>query len=155
MNTDDRQALNDPTVSCCGRDIADCDCTPYDVDTVTRAYLEMMVWTGHYYESELDDNPTPLDDHYDPDDLPDEIVAEARADCEDFANNLEEDGLLARVAQHWTAEQLGHDFALTRNRHGAGFWDRGHGDIGDVLTDRAHPYGEWSLTGDPTGIYAE
>ena len=30
---------------------------------------------------------------------------------------------------------------LTRNRHGAGFWDRGHGDKGKRLTDAAHAYG--------------
>lgn len=129
--------------------------TTFDLDTVTHAYLGTMLWTGRYDLDDLDAEPEPLDDHYDLDDLPDEIVAEARADCEDFVNNLEEDGLTERVAQHWDAEQLGHDFALTRNHHGAGFWDRGHGDIGDVLTDRAHPYGEWNLIGDPTGIYAE
>ena len=40
------------------------------------------------------------------------------------------------------ARQCGHDFALTRNRHGTGFWDRGLGDVGDRLTDAAHAYGE-------------
>lgn len=41
-----------------------------------------------------------------------------------------------------TYEQIGHDFILTRNRHGAGFWDRGLGERGDRLTDAAHAYGE-------------
>lgn len=36
----------------------------------------------------------------------------------------------------------GEDFALSRNRHGAGFWDRGYGDVGDRLTAAAHAYGE-------------
>jgi hypothetical protein len=40
---------------------------------------------------------------------------------------------------------LGHDFWLTRNRHGAGFWDRGMGDVGDRLTDAAHGYGSACL----------
>lgn len=31
-------------------------------------------------------------------------------------------------------KQLGHDFWLTRNRHGVGFWDRGNGAFGDQLT---------------------
>lgn len=30
--------------------------------------------------------------------------------------------------------QIGHDLALTRNGHGAGFWDRGLGSLGDELT---------------------
>ncbi len=40
------------------------------------------------------------------------------------------------------AENFGHDFALTRNGHGAGFWDRGLGALGDRLTASAKPYGE-------------
>lgn len=36
------------------------------------------------------------------------------------------------------ADYLGHDIALTVNRHGAGFWDRGFGDLGDRLTTAAH-----------------
>lgn len=37
--------------------------------------------------------------------------------------------------------QVGNDFCLTRNRHGAGFWDRGLGALGDRLTAASHPYG--------------
>ena len=33
-----------------------------------------------------------------------------------------------------TPEQIGHDLWLTRNGHGAGFWDRGLGAQGDSLT---------------------
>ena len=40
------------------------------------------------------------------------------------------------------AEQIGHDFWLTRNGHGAGFWDRGLGERGDWLTAQCKPYGE-------------
>lgn len=35
----------------------------------------------------------------------------------------------------------GHDFWLTRNDHGAGFWDRGLGALGDRLTAAAKVYG--------------
>ena len=52
-------------------------------------------------------------------------------------------------------EQLGHDLWLTRNRHGAGFWDRGLGEIGDKLTELAHSYGGVTLyIGDDGKIYA-
>lgn len=41
--------------------------------------------------------------------------------------------------------QAGHDFALTRNGHGAGFWDGGWPVYGDVLTRIARSFGEVSL----------
>ena len=41
--------------------------------------------------------------------------------------------------------QFGHDLALTRNHHGAGFWDRGLGVAGDVLTEWAQSLGELHL----------
>lgn len=42
--------------------------------------------------------------------------------------------------------QIGHDFWLTRNRHGAGFWDRGFaGPAVEALTESSHAWGEVSL----------
>lgn len=38
--------------------------------------------------------------------------------------------------------QIGHDFYLTRNHHGAGFWDRDLGAIGESLTKMSHLFGE-------------
>jgi len=32
----------------------------------------------------------------------------------------------------------GRDYWFTRNHHGVGFWDRGLGEIGDKLTEKAH-----------------
>lgn len=40
------------------------------------------------------------------------------------------------------ASYAGHDFWLTRNGHGAGFWDRGLGDLGERLSDAARAYGD-------------
>lgn len=50
----------------------------------------------------------------------------------------------------WTAAgmddaQAGHDFCLTRNRHGVGFWDRGLGAVGEQLTETARLFGEQHL----------
>lgn len=44
-----------------------------------------------------------------------------------------------------TWEQLGHDFWLTRNGHGAGYWDRGLGELGDRLADAARAHGTAGL----------
>ena len=41
---------------------------------------------------------------------------------------------------HWPASQMGHDFWLTRNGHGTGFWDRGFPE-GNLLTELCEPYG--------------
>ncbi len=38
-------------------------------------------------------------------------------------------------------ERAGYDFWLTRNGHGAGFWDRGLGMVGTSLTQRAKEVG--------------
>lgn len=39
-----------------------------------------------------------------------------------------------------TPEQCGHDFILTANGHGAGFWDRGLGERGGRLTEATCGY---------------
>jgi hypothetical protein len=39
--------------------------------------------------------------------------------------------------------QIAHDFWLTRNRHGAGFWDRDYPKaLGEKLTEFSHTFGE-------------
>ena len=73
------------------------------------------------------------------------------ADCNAFRTRVNQ-LLLATGAN---LSQNGHDFWPTRNRHGAGFWDRGYGDIGGALTRAAHSFGEFSLyVGDDGLIYA-
>lgn len=62
------------------------------------------------------------------------MLAELAAFVADEANGEDLHGL--------TYEQIGHDFTLTRNGHGTGFWDRGLGDRGDRLTAATKPYGE-------------
>lgn len=56
---------------------------------------------------------------------------------------------LIRLAQRqrpdYTLSDVAHDFALTRNHHGAGFWDRGLGEHGHALTDAAHAAGAAEL----------
>lgn len=41
----------------------------------------------------------------------------------------------------YTASRAGHDFWLNRNGHGAGFWDRGLGELGDLLDAAARAVG--------------
>lgn len=45
--------------------------------------------------------------------------------------------------------QIGHDITLTRNGHGAGFWDRGHpDDVARRLTESAKALGEANMYAD-------
>ena len=63
-----------------------------------------------------------------------------RDDCADFfADNRDE----LRGFMPWAEfpGQAGHDFSLTRDGHGAGFWDRGAGEVGDSLAHAARVYG--------------
>jgi len=64
-------------------------------------------------------------------------LTRAAEDCEAFKRDNAADLEGADMAQ------AGHDFYLTRNRHGAGFWDGDYPkDVGDRLTAACRPYGE-------------
>ena len=97
------------------------------------AYLTAALWT---------EDPAPGSGEYVPDlsRVTDDDRRTAAADCERFCN--ENAALLAAAGSD---AQNGHDFLLTRNGHGVGFWERGYGETGDRLTDAAHGFGEWSL----------
>ena len=82
-----------------------------------------------------------------------------REDCEDFISanraDLEEYCAKMRNEQYSGEDRAGHDFWLTRNGHGAGFWDRGLGDLGRRLSDAAEVYGSVDLyPGEDGRIYA-
>lgn len=81
----------------------------------------------------------------------------ANKECEeDCRNFLEVYGHLVEEAGEYGYDysQAGHDFALTRNRHGAGFWDRGLGVVGDKLTEASHSFGDaYCFIGDDGLVY--
>ena len=111
-------------------------------DKEIQEYLECALW------STCDDEGNPLDDNYDIEDFDEKTKADLIEDLVDFIDSnrhlLEAAGISA-----------GHDFWLTRNGHGAGFWDRGLGKIGETLSDAARVYGSVDLyVGDDGKIYA-
>lgn len=116
---------------------------------VFESYVEAALW------SSTDDQDNPLDDNYDIDDLSDETRAQMLEDCQAFCQTMEYHILTWSSRSSTPEEQAGHDFWLTRNRHGAGFWD---GDWDDPaakhLTTCANAYGEVNLyVGDDGKIY--
>lgn len=76
------------------------------------------------------------------DSLTDTAREQIERDCRDFvASNI-----FDLMASGLDSSQCGHDFALTRNRHGAGFWDRkSRGAAADAaldrLTEASHAHG--------------
>lgn len=116
--------------------------SPDDLDTMVRQYVATLLW------SETDDGQEPLDDTYDADDMAPEALTSIREDCAGFVD------LAAVQLEGMDPGQAGHDFLLTRNGHGAGFWDRGLGERGDVLTKWAHTFGETNAyVGDDGKVY--
>ena len=113
------------------------------MDNFTRAYLECALW------SSTDDDGSPLDESYSLYDLSSEFVAEATADCAAFIADNDAD-----IAGKYS--RAGHDFWLTRNHHGAGFWDGDWPeDAGKRLTLASHAFGSVDLYVHDNGmIYA-
>ena len=116
---------------------------------LTNSYLEAALWSSTGEDEE------PLDDEHDLTDVSDATLEAARSDLDGFlkANH----GLITRAINnpdYGGMEQVGHDFWLTRNGHGAGFWDRGLGELGDELTKNTKPFGGVDLyVGDDGKIY--
>lgn len=132
-----------------------------NMDAVYAAYVETLLWTehcngtigkDHYYCSGRSDCDTSFGDYFGEEDLADEARERVRAEVEEFVNVCQADR--PDVFDGIPDEQIGHDFALTRNGHGAGFWDRGLGERGMWLTAMAKPYGSESLyVGDDGRLY--
>lgn len=102
-------------------------------------YVETLLWSDQWY-SEDGETTIPLDDLFVPQDIKPEDHKTLKAELRDFCEGSWDDLF------DMEPEQAGHDFALTRNGHGAGFWDRGLGAQGDRLTEACRPYGEQSLS---------
>jgi hypothetical protein len=108
---------------------------------MVRSYMECLEWCG--CTDEKSGNPF---------DARDSVfwswgaLRVALRDCKDFMAVADSEYPAWRG--WWTPGALGRDFYLTRNHHGAGFWDRygSHSptgyELGRELTELAHPYGE-------------
>jgi len=115
------------------------------LDPFTQAYIGAAMWT-------LTDNDGRPCDHLDLHDIALETVARACEDCAQFKT-----AYAVLLDQAGTSTQNGHDFWLTRNHHGAGYWDRGYPEaIEQALTNAAHAEGEinWYV-GDTGLVYQE
>lgn len=133
------------------------------ISPFTRHYIICALW------SETGDDEEPLDKTYDVDSLAPEALQRAEEDCTKFQTENAE--LLARAYEdpaylrifsahkHECDNRIealaGHDFWLSRNGHGSGFFDRGLDDeVGDGLQEAAQKFGTVDLyVGDDGQLY--
>lgn len=140
------------------------------IDEFTRAYIECALWSET--DNADESGGEPLDANYSIEDIAPEALARMVADCDKFQRERKELLDAAYVTARCTCgfsikptysahghaascdvyrageydeSGAGHDFWLTRCGHGAGFWDRGLGEVGDKLTNAAQVFGECHL----------
>ena len=84
----------------------------------------------------------------------DALVERIERDCAEF-QEINAEALAEYEEAGFDLAQAGHDFWLTRNGHGAGFWDRDlPGDLGDYLTNACRSFGSLDLyAGDDNMIH--
>src|SRR6266851_3222861 len=96
------------------------------MDKFLASYIETALW------SSTDSDGVPLDDSkYSDAELAPETLSQFKADCERFETEYRkltsglDDSVLRIIPQSNCAygDRIAHDFWLTRNGHGAGFWD--------------------------------
>ena len=149
------------------------------LDQFTKSYIEVALATSDssyiynhgekksQWDTEYDeDAPSgeeeyggePLSKKYTIDDIDKDTLKEIIRDCKDFQRKWRE----WYDAAGWSDSNAGYDFWLTRNGHGAGFWDRssstlfatafanekgeaGIEEVREVLTNASKSYGSYSL----------
>lgn len=119
------------------------------------AYIEAALWSSN--DESTPQRGEPLDANYSIEDIDADTLEKMIDDCSRFQEENAADLALYDHPQWTTAELGGHDLWLTRNGHGAGFWDRTDclpKDAGERLTAAAKKYGEVYLyLGDDGVIY--
>jgi len=143
-----------------------------ELDAFTLAYIAAALWSS--YDNADENGGEPLDANYSAEDIALETPAQIAADCARFqAENAEDisSGCNRSSEEFTDTERAGHDFWLTRNGHGAGFWDgdwQGNevsravkcgpftvDNAGDRLTAASKVFGQTDLyIGDDGKIYA-
>lgn len=117
-----------------------------DAGEFAQAYVEAALWSSNTSS----DDDTPLDRDHNWTDIDEASLSAMIADCDKFQKENDLTGYHPKYA--------GHDFWLTRNGHGAGFWENDYGTEAqcEALTKAADAFGECYLyLGDDGKIYLE
>lgn len=115
------------------------------LDAFTRSYIVTMLWSTT--DESTPEGGEPMDANYSGADVAPIALVQIVADCEAFQKEC---------SDHYDdSEQAGHDFWLTRNGHGAGFWDGDYPEPeASILTAASKRFGElYPYVGDDGLIY--
>jgi hypothetical protein len=117
------------------------------LDKFTTAYIEAALWSST--DETTPEGGEPFDKNYSQSDIAPEALQAMIADCERFQRENEQwitEDHLVMQKRHGCDEQAGHDFWLTRNGHGAGFWDGDwSNEAGKALTAASKAFGECNI----------
>lgn len=125
-----------------------------NLEIFIQAYLECALWVTHSGFMDENENDLPLDTFYNPNCVQSSAREQVKLECEDFIKRED----VSSIAEKWGREeykQAGHDFFLTRNHHGSGFWDGSWPESdAEILTKASHEAGSSEpYVGDDRGIY--
>jgi len=111
--------------------------TNHALDQFSEAYIECAAWTEDYEQSDCEQDSR---GNCGRDEWSYELIARMEEDCCRFF-----EANAHRMGDKY--ESAGHDFWLTRCRHGSGYWDRPEkwGEHADALTEAAREFGEFYL----------
>ena len=120
-----------------------------NIDEILEGYLEAALWTE---EENLTEENEDLDVNIF--NIASGSVEQAKKDIETFIANAGEDAINEAVEKNGLSH-LGHDILLTRNRHGAGFFDHCYNNEKKMM-DAAQCLGEkYIYCGDDGKIYID
>jgi hypothetical protein len=107
------------------------------LDIFTKHYIIAALWSttdDNNYEGDF------LDKNYTVEDIHADTLAKIIEDCAKFQMENSND-----IGDRY--EDAGHDFLLTRNHHGCGFWETPDWakEAGERLTEAADKFGEFDL----------
>lgn len=121
-----------------------------DTSTVDESSLEKMLesYMSTALRSSFGDDDKPLSDKYNTSDIDDATKNKMKEDCREFLSQCSE-------CVGDKVERAGHDFWLTRNGHGAGFWDGDWNEDGDKLTEAAEGFGVFDLLENEDGTVGD
>ena len=105
-----------------------------DVNEVYDSFVEAMLWSSFDYD--YPDDGVYLEDNYEISDVDENAERDIRRQIESFLQ--ENAGIIRELGM--SEEMVGHDLWLTSQGHGAGFWDRGYGRLGEELTESTHKF---------------
>jgi hypothetical protein len=108
-----------------------------ELEAFADGYIEGVAWANVINEDWSDSNLDGVE-------LPTDVEETLRQDARDFLAGEHIEAFVRAAVRRlpgYSFESAGIDYALTRNGHGAGYWDRGLGMLGEALTQLAKPYG--------------